>query len=380
MALSSLTNLAISTVATAPSPATSGTTLTVASGNGSRFPSSGSFPIVIWPTSVNPDPSNAEIALCTARSTDTLTITRAQEGTSARTVVVGDQVMMAVTKAVLDGMAVDVQVFTSSGTWTKPAGAKYVHVRVIGGGGGGGSGRRGAAATARGGGSGAAGASWGELLIPASTCDSSCTVTVGAAGTGGAAVTTNDTNGNAGSPGTDSQFTYNSANSISISSAQGGAANGSGGSTSVVSGGSNFNTGMYPGSNGGAGNATGSGSGAPFNTPCSIGGGSGGGGVDSSNTAYGASAAGAPYAFYGSNLSPGSNTAAGASGTSGTALSGFPGTGGYGGGGGSGAAGGNGGNGANGGGGGGGGASLNGFNSGKGGNGGSGVVVVSTYF
>jgi len=97
-----LKNLAISVVATAPSPATSGTTLTVTTGHGSRFPdptTDGSFPITVWPTASTPDPSNAEICLCTARSGDVLTIIRTQEGTTARSVVIGDQVMLAVTAA-----------------------------------------------------------------------------------------------------------------------------------------------------------------------------------------------------------------------------------------------------------------------------------------
>lgn len=97
MAYSPHANLAVSTVATAPSPATSGTSLVVAAGEGARFPSSGSFPATVWPQGQNPTPANAEIVLVTAVSTDTLTITRAQEGTSARTVVVGDYLAATVT-------------------------------------------------------------------------------------------------------------------------------------------------------------------------------------------------------------------------------------------------------------------------------------------
>lgn len=90
-------NFAFSTVATAPSPATSGTSLVLASGEGARFPqpsTDGAFNVVICPVGTQPSSANAEIARCTARSTDTLTITRTQEGTSARTVIVGDQVFL----------------------------------------------------------------------------------------------------------------------------------------------------------------------------------------------------------------------------------------------------------------------------------------------
>ena len=51
----------------------------------------------------------------------------------------------------------DLQVFTSNGTWTKPSGARTVHVICIGGGGGGGSGRQGAASSSRIGGGGGGG-------------------------------------------------------------------------------------------------------------------------------------------------------------------------------------------------------------------------------
>lgn len=100
-------NFAHSTVATAPSPATSGTSLVLASGEGALFPqpsTDGPFNVVIHPASTRPTTANAEIARVTARSTDTLTITRAQEGSAARTVIVGDEVVLAVTKKTLDDM------------------------------------------------------------------------------------------------------------------------------------------------------------------------------------------------------------------------------------------------------------------------------------
>jgi len=81
-------NLAISLVATAPSPATSGTTLVVTAGEGSRF--AAGMNATICPAGSTPDPSNSEIVRITNVSTNTLTITRAQESSTARTVVVGD--------------------------------------------------------------------------------------------------------------------------------------------------------------------------------------------------------------------------------------------------------------------------------------------------
>ena len=91
--------LAHSAVATAPSPATSGTSLVLTAGEGARFPSSGSFDVLIWPTGTSPPSWTAGLAtggnfeICRAtRSTDTLTLTRAQYGTTARSILVGDQV------------------------------------------------------------------------------------------------------------------------------------------------------------------------------------------------------------------------------------------------------------------------------------------------
>ena len=77
-------NNAESTVADNPL-AVSATTLNVGSGEGTNFPSTFPFLITIWDEAVYSDPGNdsgMEIVRCTARSTDALTIVRAQEGTS----------------------------------------------------------------------------------------------------------------------------------------------------------------------------------------------------------------------------------------------------------------------------------------------------------
>lgn len=94
-------NFAYSTVATAPSPASSGTSLVVATGDGTKFPSA-PFNATVWPVSSQPTTANAEIVRVTAIATDTFTITRAQESSSARSIVVGDQIAATITKKTLD--------------------------------------------------------------------------------------------------------------------------------------------------------------------------------------------------------------------------------------------------------------------------------------
>lgn len=86
-----LTNFSYSTVATAPSPATSGTSLVVQAGDGAKFPPV-PFNVVVWATGANPLTTNSEIVRVTAISTDTLTITRQAEGSANRSIVVGDQI------------------------------------------------------------------------------------------------------------------------------------------------------------------------------------------------------------------------------------------------------------------------------------------------
>ena len=87
-----------------------------------------------------------------------------------------------------------IQVFTSSGTYTKPAGLTFAKVTVVGGGGGGG-GSNGANATGGGGSGGGA----AIKIIAAASLGATETVTCGAGGTAGA-----NTGGTGGSGGTSS--------------------------------------------------------------------------------------------------------------------------------------------------------------------------------
>jgi len=82
-------NLAYTNVANAPG--TSGTTLMVTAGQGGIFPVV-PFNCTVWPRGGIPTDANAEIIRVTAINTDTLTITRAQEGTSAQNIGIGYQI------------------------------------------------------------------------------------------------------------------------------------------------------------------------------------------------------------------------------------------------------------------------------------------------
>ncbi len=121
-------NFSYSTVATAPSPATSGTSLVVAAADGTKFPTV-PFNATVWPAATQPTAANAEIVRVTTISTDTFTITRAQESSSARTVVVGDQIAATVTAKTLTDVEGDVALKaplaspTFTGTVTIPGGA-----------------------------------------------------------------------------------------------------------------------------------------------------------------------------------------------------------------------------------------------------------------
>jgi hypothetical protein len=274
---------------------------------------------------------------------------------------------------------VDVYATAGTFTWTKPAGAKAVHVALLSGGGGGGSGRKTPSGTAGAGGGGGMGGGYSERILQAGICGSTETVTVGAGGTGGATITTNPvggTNGNPGVVGGNSSFG-------TLVVAFGGQP-GAGGTTTSGGGGaaSNSTRAMFPGSTGGAGALAGGASGGTSGNSATGGGGGGGvaatpaaanggtGGTSGYFLAGGQAVLGiAPGGNGGTNINVAANQAAGGGGGGGGAssITGNAGNGGAGG--------------SYGGGGGGGGASLLDVgNSGAGGAGASGIVVVTTYF
>lgn len=93
-------NLVYSTVTVAPIPASTGTQLTVRTGDGVLF-ATVPFNVTVWTAGTQPTTTNAEICRVTARSGDVLTISRTQESSSARSILVGDQIAMTITAKTL---------------------------------------------------------------------------------------------------------------------------------------------------------------------------------------------------------------------------------------------------------------------------------------
>jgi len=278
-------------------------------------------------------------------------------------------------------------------SWTVPTGAKFIKIFCVGSGGGGASGRRGATSTSRGGGAGGYGGSafaneWAISDLPSTAL----TISAPAGGSGAAAVTADNTNGNAGTQGGDASVVCSGFTLLQTWQAN----PGNGGTTS----GGTISSAYYGGkgeayfgsvATAGAGSATGDGSAPSGSANIGTRGGGGGGAATSSNTSGAGGRSFIPMGLYTYDFfliagqdSVSGGTAGGGAGANGKAravLHGIVGGGGSGGGGNANGVGGNGGDGAfPGGGGGGGGASLNGNNSGAGGNGGGALVRITVYY
>lgn len=91
----------------ASSLAVGSTVLPVSASEGSRFPAlaAGDW----FPVTVLRDDGTLEIMRCTARSGDTLTVVRAQEGTSAKTFSAGDRVELRLTAGTFSQLIDDVE-------------------------------------------------------------------------------------------------------------------------------------------------------------------------------------------------------------------------------------------------------------------------------
>ena len=103
----------------------SATSVELSSGDGAKLPdpaTDGEFNLVWYQATDYPDPSddpNVEIVRCTARSSDTLTITRAQESTSATTKNTSGKtykMILGMTKKMIQDIGVTVENETPSGT------------------------------------------------------------------------------------------------------------------------------------------------------------------------------------------------------------------------------------------------------------------------
>lgn len=268
-------------------------------------------------------------------------------------------------------LSADVQTFTSSGTWTKPVGAKSVNIQLFGGGMGGGSGSRGAAGTSRIAGGGGGGGGYYNATINASLLGSTESITIGAGGNGGASRTSDQT-GQAGQTGGSTVFSF-----FTITGGRASTYNAAG------TGGSLFGGNGAIGGSGGANGASAAPTTAATTTSTASRGGGGGAGLDTNNIPFDGGTGALSTIAGGVTPTAGGSASGVKDGSDGASVTvGIP-VCGAGGGGGASSTTSNAGNGGAGGfpaGGGGGGGSAQGFNSGAGGAGAGGLAIITTYF
>lgn len=118
MAFDQHANLVATLVLTPPSPANSGTAIGVTTGTSTIFPAP-PFNCLVYANNVFPTASNSEIVRVTAvnTSTDILTVSRQQENSIARTILVNDVIAMTVTAKNLTDIETTVNGGISSGNY-----------------------------------------------------------------------------------------------------------------------------------------------------------------------------------------------------------------------------------------------------------------------
>lgn len=113
------TNNATTTLASGITAAA--TSLTVTSGKGALFPAPTS-PDYFYATLSNADGLALEIVKVTARTTDTFTVVRGQDGTTAAAWSTGDKLELRITKSMLDDFKGDTNAALTSGNVTTALG------------------------------------------------------------------------------------------------------------------------------------------------------------------------------------------------------------------------------------------------------------------